>query len=1118
MNEPHEPDETLAAAARPGSAAAPDATIDHGPLLTDSLEVGLAAAFGKHSGPPRSNLGALRPVLLKEAEGESALVVRPMSDAMPTRDEAGDRYQLSGEIARGGMGAVLRGRDVDLGRDLAVKVLLEKYAHRPDVARRFIEEAQIGGQLQHPGVVPIYDIGRFGDRPFFTMKLVKGETLAAILSGRTDPSADRPRLLSIALQVSQAMAYAHAKGVIHRDLKPANIMVGAFGEVQVMDWGLAKVLAEGGVHDEERASRAHQTSEETTIRTARSTGSYGSFGTDTEVGSILGTPAYMPPEQASGDIALLDRRADVFGLGAILCEVLTGKPPYVGRSSEEVRRKAANGDLKDALERLDACGADGELIALTKRCLAPEAVDRHRDAQEVADGLSDYLAGVQERLQTAERERAVAVARAEEEVKTRLVAEEKAAEQRKRRRVQTQLAAAVAALVLGGLSVAWWQNVQANARRETDLRRQLADEQRAVAENARLARNGEAVSSLLAQCEDALKAGDAAKAAVVLEAAKKRSSEGGAEKESDWLKRLDADLALVRDLDAVDQFRCTPAENKLPDSAIVATRTREALKRSGADPDSASVDEAAARVSASVARERMVSALDRLLPYSKKAEVRALLRRVDADPYRDAVRDAVLANDQAKMVELAGQKAALEQPPGFAAFLGDSQAIPVERRRQLLQAAVVRRPGDLGLLMTLSSCYPPNQKDGADERLRWCQAAIATAPANVAAHVNLGLALHDKGRLDEAIACYRNAIELDPKLAAAHNNLGHVLRAKGQLAEAIACCLKAIELDPKFAHAHNNLGLALKDKGQLAEAIACYRKAIALEPKYAHAHNNLGNALRAKGQLDEAITCYRKAIALEPKYANAHNNVGNALRAKGQLDEAIACYNQAIELEPDIALAQYNLGNALLAKGQVDEAKVRFEAAIELDPKNAAARRQLGTAERLAVLRDKLTAFQNGTFTPSTNEDRLGLAEWCQIKKLNHTASRLYADAFAADPKPADDLSVQHRYNAACHAALAAARHGEDATQLDEAERTRLRKQAFDWLRADLALWTKQLETGQPAAIAAARQTLSHWQKDSDLAAVCDADALAKLPETERRDWEALWAEVERLLKAAAPS
>ena len=187
--------------------------------LPSALDAGLAAAFGQ----PRSSLGDLRPVLLREAEGESADIVRPQSDAMPAPAVRGDRYQLSGEIARGGMGAVLRGRDVDLGRDLAVKVLLEKYANRPDVIRRFVEEAQIGGQLQHPGVVPVYDIGRFGDRPFFTMKLVKGQTLAALLGERADPTTDRPRLLSIAVQVAQTLAYAQAKGVIHRDLKPAGI-------------------------------------------------------------------------------------------------------------------------------------------------------------------------------------------------------------------------------------------------------------------------------------------------------------------------------------------------------------------------------------------------------------------------------------------------------------------------------------------------------------------------------------------------------------------------------------------------------------------------------------------------------------------------------------------------------------------------------------------------------------------------------------------------------------------------------------------------------------------------------------------------------------------------------
>ncbi len=1118
MNEPDDLNPTLDVPSDPSENVQnnPNVTADIPSVLGDSLDAGLAAGYGKSAQAPRSSLGDMRPVLLQEAEGDSAHIVKPKSDAMPTPEQTGDRYRLDGEIARGGMGAVLRGRDVDLGRDLAVKVLLEKYANRPEIARRFIEEAQIGGQLQHPGVVPVYDIGRFGDRPFFTMKLVKGLTLSAILSKRQDASADWPRLLGITLQVAQTLAYAHAKGVIHRDLKPANIMVGAFGEVQVMDWGLAKVLAEGGVADEERASRMHNVPEDvTTIRTARSGGSAGSNGTDTEAGSLLGTPAYMPPEQANGDIAHLDRHVDVFGLGAILCEVLTGKPPYVGRSGEEVRRKAANGDLADASARLDACGADADLIALTKKSLSPEAIDRPKDAQEVAVALSAYLNGVQERLQAAERERAVAVVRE--------------AEQRKKRHVQLALAAAVVGLLLGGGAFVFWRNEQAQAGRERD------------------ARNAEAVTALLNQCEEALKADDAAKAAVALEAAKKRSTEGGAEKEADRLERLDADLALLRDLDAIDQLRWTVVENKLPAAAAVATRIREALGRFGADPDAASLDEAAARVSASAVRERIASALDRLLWQQKTAGVRALLRRVDADPFRDAVRDSYNTADPAKIIaELAGQETALEQPPGFVAFLGESQAIPVERRRQLLQAAVNRRPGNLGLLMTLGD-YQPNQESGVNERLRWYQAAVAAAPSNLAAHNNLGVALGDKGQLDEAIACYKKAIELDPKDAFAHCNLGNALREKGQVDEAIACCKKAIALDPKLAAAHANLGAALNAKGQWDDAIACHWKAIALDPKDAVAHCNLGNALREKGQVDEAIACckkaialdlklaaahanlgnalrekgqvdeaiasLRKAVALDPKFAWAHCNLGNALREKGQADESIACYRKAIALDPKFAWAHCNLGAALRDKGQVDEAIVSYRKAIALDPKLARARTQLGQAERLAATRSKFAALQNGSYTPASNEERLDLAEWCQLKKLYHTATGLYAAAFAADPKLADDLESDNRYDAACCAALAAAGQGEDAAKLDDKERTRLRKQAFGWLKADLALRSKQLLAAKPAERTKVQQVLRHWQKDTDLAGIRDEAALTKLPADEQKAFAQLWAAVAELLK-----
>src|SRR5262249_5655397 len=159
------------------------------------------------------------------------------SGEMP--DLTGDtgRYLLIGEIARGGMGAILKGRDIDLGRDLAVKVILEEHRDHPEMVCRFVEEAQIGGQLQHPGIIPVHELGQFPDgRLYIAMKLVKGRTLAALLEERKDPADDRTRFLSIFEQVCQTMAYAHSRGVVHRDLKPSNVMVGSFGEVQVMDW------------------------------------------------------------------------------------------------------------------------------------------------------------------------------------------------------------------------------------------------------------------------------------------------------------------------------------------------------------------------------------------------------------------------------------------------------------------------------------------------------------------------------------------------------------------------------------------------------------------------------------------------------------------------------------------------------------------------------------------------------------------------------------------------------------------------------------------------------------------------------------------------------------------
>src|SRR5271166_4920054 len=154
-------------------------------------------------------------------------------------------YELCEEIGHGGMGVVYRARDVALDRDVAVKVLSERYPAESPAAQRFLSEARITGQLQHPGIPAVHQVGALVDgRPFLAMKLIKGSTLEELLKARADSAAERGRLLAIFEAVCQAVGYAHAHRVIHRDLKPANVMVGAFGEVQVMDWGLAKVLSE----------------------------------------------------------------------------------------------------------------------------------------------------------------------------------------------------------------------------------------------------------------------------------------------------------------------------------------------------------------------------------------------------------------------------------------------------------------------------------------------------------------------------------------------------------------------------------------------------------------------------------------------------------------------------------------------------------------------------------------------------------------------------------------------------------------------------------------------------------------------------------------------------------
>ena len=317
-----------------------------------------------------------------EVEGDEARKARKDSDTSPTGrlvaealpPESVGRCRIGAELARGGMGIVYRGWDTLFNREMAVKVLHADHACLEELRWRFVKEAWITSRLQHPSIVPVYDLGEFPDgRPYFLMQLVRGQSLSKLLADRATPAEGLAHLAKVFEKVCQAMAYAHSMRIIHRDLKPSNIMLAEFGVVKVMDWGVTKDLAEteipSAVAEQELAEP---------------------FPPDrTSSGRVLGTPAYMAPEQARGEP--VDERADVFGLGAILCEILTGKPPYGTTDGDLAYRRARHGDVGGALADLAACRADHHLIRLAVRCLEPAAADRPANAGEVAQAMTAYL-------------------------------------------------------------------------------------------------------------------------------------------------------------------------------------------------------------------------------------------------------------------------------------------------------------------------------------------------------------------------------------------------------------------------------------------------------------------------------------------------------------------------------------------------------------------------------------------------------------------------------------------------------------------------------------------------------------------------------------------------------
>src|SRR4030095_6262467 len=264
-------------------------------------------------------------------------VVERLREEADLPDFGSSKYLVLHKLGSGGMGTVYLAQDVDLGRKVAVKVMNAADSTEA-LASRMMREARIVALLEHPSIVPIHDVGKLEDgRVFYAMKLVQGKRLDQAAADRTSLL----DLLRIFQKVCEAVAFAHARNVIHRDLKPENIMVGPFGEVLVMDWGVAKLLgAARSVDDstsEDERVESYNLDDPDLVATLPLP---GYSPADTRAGTVIGTPAYMAPEQARGQTELLDQRSDIYALGAILYFLVTGSPPYETSAATETLDKA----------------------------------------------------------------------------------------------------------------------------------------------------------------------------------------------------------------------------------------------------------------------------------------------------------------------------------------------------------------------------------------------------------------------------------------------------------------------------------------------------------------------------------------------------------------------------------------------------------------------------------------------------------------------------------------------------------------------------------------------------------------------------------------------------------
>ena len=981
------------------------------PMVLPSLDPALPARPGEEPGGERG----------KEPGGEKAGSQREAT-AAAAAGRIGP-YELRGELARGGMGAVFRAFHPGLKREVALKVLLAGRGASTDELARFRREAEAAARLQHPGIVAIHDVGEDQGVQYLVMDLVEGQGLdRRIRQGGPLPPREAAELTRT---LAEALAYAHTRAVLHRDMKPANVLLDKEGRPRITDFGLAKDLAlDEGL---------------------------------TRTGVIMGTPAYMPPEQARGDQEAIDRRADVYSLGATLYEMLVGRPPFRGPSPQVIYQVLRAEPVRPRRLRPEL---DRDLETICLRCLEKDPQARYGTAQALADDLGRWLAGAPiearppgplERLtKWSRRNPALAGVSGAALLLVLLVGGASAVLLPRRERQRLAASARTAARAAAGQVSALgsspgaqlgpalealqaaqrWHDLDphpdaarahleaactlgevALAGEQWDLARQCYQEAAALGVDDARGQAG------LLRVERARRELALARRAEV-QALLARARAGELAREPEGL--LDAVFALVRypepqtvelladELDQVSQELLRLEREALLGAALPHGEgsDREGDDRAGNDQGG---DETGWEGLAAALDERAAQA--GVAPLSSASE--ALWRR---------------ACERAHQV-MAGGKGR-----GWQAVLAAHQRAHLGARLDAARVACDAL-GRIGLPAAEASLsrYLEASAD-EDEALHAARALARLGSAHGArlvqrARRRFGLTSRFSSAVAPLLARSRVALELEAEGGRGVWERGEARLAQGDLEGARADFERAVELEPQLSGAWSNLGLVRQQQGDLEGALSAYARALELSPQEGALHHNRASLLWTRGDVAAASSAYARAVELSPREARFRASYAAALETQGQLDDALRELDVALQLDPSLVAQWLQRGDLHLRRGERALAGADYERALALDPRCAQAWADRGWLRRLesdaeAAVADLRRALELDPRVAQT-WDMLGSTLW----GLEDAAGALEAFARAVELAPDDPLKRVRR--GFCLAALD--RHTEAIADFDRA-------------------------------------------------------------------------------------